>query len=216
MFKKKIIFILLLMVSLSLLTLGCARNGQTDQGNNQEPTPDVMTVQDLYPLSVGDYWKFAGVGNEYAPFEQKVLFREDNRIQLQIVTAGTTLGMIYEFREGQLVVVYSQEELYEEENILDSPNQMESVILQEPIEPGATWQTEDGRNFEIIATDRTVETPAGSFANSVEIRATFTDHTAIMTMYYQPGLGLIKQEYQDGEFSVVQELEDYKMATYNN
>ena len=75
---------------------------------------------------MGDYWKYAGTGNEFAPFEQKVLYREDNRVQLQMVNPGTTLGMVYEFQEGQLVVVYSQEELYDEENILMRENTMEN------------------------------------------------------------------------------------------
>ena len=137
---------------MSLVHLGCSRNNSESQGNDQnnEPVekPQKLTIEELYPLNVGDYWKYAGTGNEFAPFEQKVLYREDNRVQLQMVNPGTTLGMVYEFQEGQLVVVYSQEELYDEENILMRENTMESVFW-EPIEVGTTWKTADNRTFEI-------------------------------------------------------------------
>lgn len=217
--KKTVIFFTLIVVLSLVLTLGCSRNNSESQGNDQnnEPVeePQKLTIEELYPLNVGDYWKYAGTGNEFAPFEQKVLYREDNRVQLQMVNPGTTLGMVYEFQEGQLVVVYSQEELYDEENILMRENTMESVILQEPIEVGTTWKTADNRTFEITDISATVETPAGKFTDCVEVVSTFEGYEAVNTMSYKPSLGLVKQVYEEGEFKVTQELEEFKVATYN-
>lgn len=220
MFKsKKTVAIITLIIALSLvLTLGCSKDNPGDQGNNQnnDPVekPKTLTIEDLYPLNVGDYWKYAGKGNEFAPFEQKVIYREENRVQLQVVNPGTTLGMVYEFQEDQLVVVYRQEELSDEENILSKENSMESVLLKEPIEVGATWQTADNRTFEITDISATVETPAGTFKDCVEVVSTFSDQEAVNTMYYKPTLGLVKQEYKEGEFEVTQELEEFNVATY--
>ena len=205
MVNKKInILVVLLLISL-VLSIGCTKKEDTGQKNQQGRVDEAtaLTVKDLYPLNVGDYWKFAGIGNEYAPFEQKVLFREGDRVQLQVENAGATSAMIYEFRDGQLVVVYMQEELYEEENILHKDNQMEIVLLKEPIEVGATWETQE-RTYEIKEIGVTVETPAGKFEESVKIVATFQGNSGKIILFYKPGLGLVKQDYQDGEFIVVQ------------
>ncbi|NLT96347.1 MAG: hypothetical protein GXW85_12615 [Clostridia bacterium] len=216
MFKKIIILVLTLCLSFTLLS-GCKR--ETDEQQGQEP-PQVeipqeepeLTVKDVYPLNEGDYWKFAGTGNEFAPFEQKVLFREGDRAQMQSATGGTVMAIIYEFKDGELRVVYSQEEFYEEVNILDRENTMEEVILKEPIQVGNTWQS-GGKEYKIEALDADVETPAGRFENCVKITVNATEYNSESVVYYKPGLGLVKQEYIADDYHIVQELEEYSIKT---
>lgn len=217
MFKNKIALLLMIICLITLFT-GCAK--KDNQSEKQEPpkveTPapepeeKKLTVKDVYPLSEGDYWKFAGSGNEYAPFEQKVLFREGDRIQLQLATGGTVMAMIYEFKDGQLIVVYSQEEFYEERNILDSEDTMEEVILKEPIEAGNTWES-GGKQYKIEDVDALVDTPAGKFEGCIRVSVTAEEYDSQSNVFYKPGLGLIRQEYLSEEYKIIAELEDYKI-----
>ncbi|MGI6225364.1 MAG: hypothetical protein ACOYJ1_03820 [Peptococcales bacterium] len=219
MFKNKIVVIFLIIALSLTLTLGCKRNEKNQQEEppkvqtpKEEPRKKELTVKDVYPLSQGDYWKFAGSGNEYAPFEQKVLFREGDRVQLQLATGGTVMAMIYEFKDGELVVVYSQEEFYEEKNILDTENTMSEVILKEPIEVGNTWESGD-KQYKIEAIDATVDTPSGKFEDCVKVFITSEEFNYQNNVYYKPGLGLIRQEYLADEYKIITELEKYNIKT---
>lgn len=219
MFKRILILVLVICLAFTFFT-GCSRDKakQEEQENPQVETPQEepekpgLTVKDVYPLSEGDYWKFAGTGNEYAPFEQKVLFREGDRVQLQNATGGTVMAMIYEFKEGELRVVYSLEEFYEEENILDRENTMEEIILKEPIQVGNTWQS-GGKDYKIEALDAQVETPAGNFEDCVKVTVNAKEFNSESIVFYKPGLGLVKQEYIADEYHIVQELEEYNIKT---
>jgi len=219
-FKNKFfVFILIICLAVSLL-VGCTRGEKKKEEEEppkvetpkEEPVKKELTVKDVYPLSQGDYWKFAGHGNEYAPFEQKVLFREGDRVQLQLATGGTVMAMIYEFKDGELRVVYSQEEFYEEENILNRENTMSEVILKEPIEAGNTWQSGE-KQYKIESTDAVVDTPAGKFEDCIQITINAEEFNSQSNIYYKPGLGLIKQEYLSDDYKVVAELEEYNVKT---
>jgi len=220
MFKNKIVvFALIFFISLTFV-MGCNKGEKEKkeeeppkiEAPKEEPVKKELTVKDVYPLSQGDYWKFAGSGNEYAPFEQKVLFREGDRVQLQLATGGTVMAMIYEFEDGELTVVYSQEEFYEEENILQRENTMSEVILKEPIEVGNTWQSGE-KQYRIEAIDTVVNTPSGKFEDCIQISVNAEEFNSTSNIYYKPGLGLIKQEYLSEDYKVVAELEEYKIKT---
>lgn len=219
--NKKIIVVLLIGL-LVLLAVGCAKgnddnlkeepNKKTSEDKKEEEKEKLLTVKDVYPLQQGNYWKYAGEGNEYAAFEQKVLFVEGNKAQLQVANGGTVMAMIYEYQDGKLVVVNSEEEFYEEENILDRENEMSQVILKEPFTVGTTWESAD-RKYTIEAIDAIVETPAGKFTNCIKIINTDQENSSKSYVYYKPGIGLIKQEFIGQDFKVVAELEKYDVKT---
>ncbi|KJS21502.1 MAG: hypothetical protein VR72_10185 [Clostridiaceae bacterium BRH_c20a] len=220
MFKNKMLIFILIICLFITLSLGCSRGekGKVDEKPPEtkppeEPAKKELTIQDVYPLNQGDYLKFAGSGNEYAAFEQKVLFREGDRIQLQSATGGTVMAFIYEIKDGQLMVVYSQEEFYEEENILNRENEMSEVILKEPIEAGNTWESGE-KQYTIEAIDAVITTPAGEFKDCIQISVATDEYNYRSNVFYKPGLGLIKQEYISDDYQVVAELEQYNVKTF--
>ncbi|MFZ5943279.1 MAG: hypothetical protein ACOYVD_04165 [Bacillota bacterium] len=221
--NKKKLFIIVFIVVILIIGAGCSKGDSNipkeEPKPNEQPKEEhakkELTVKDVYPLNQGDYWKFAGTGNEYASFEQKVLFREGERIQIQNATGGTVMGIIYEFQGDKLVVVYSQEEFYEEENILDRENEMAEVILQEPIKVGNSWESGD-KKYIIESVDTTVDTPAGQFKDCIKISVEAEEYNSKSFIYYKPGLGLIKQEFVAQDYHIVAELEEYKVKTFNN
>ncbi|MFZ7103984.1 MAG: hypothetical protein ACOWWO_15200 [Peptococcaceae bacterium] len=212
--------LLICFMIICLIIAGCTKKEnppvqeEPNSSQGEEPVKKELTVKDVYPLNAGDYWKFAGTGNEYASFEQKVLFREGDRIQLQNATGGTVMAMIYEFKDGKLMVVYSLEEFYEEENILNRENQMSEVILQEPITAGNSWESGE-KKYTIEAVDVEVETPAGKFADCVKVTIESDQYNSQSFVYYKPNLGLVKQEFISDEYQITAELEDYNIKTAN-
>lgn len=220
--RKFTIISLIFCLTMSLMFIGCQKSDdkkvddkKVDDKKIVEKEPEkeeVLTIKDVYPLNEGDYWKFAGEGNEYAGFEQKVLYREGNKVQLKVTNQGSSVGMVYEYKDGKLCVVYSREDFNDDENLLDNDNELEQVILAEPIKKGNSWESEN-KIFKITSLNEKVKTPAGEFENCIKIVITAEDEP-VNNIYYKPGLGLIKQEYIGEDYSVVSSLEEYEIATY--
>ncbi|SMB83251.1 hypothetical protein SAMN00017405_1018 [Desulfonispora thiosulfatigenes DSM 11270] len=225
--KKKIMLLtLILCLSVTLIFTGCdaasTPDGQdnepvkdeNEQNDQNEPEPVSLTVEDVYPLNPGDSWTLKGEGNEFAGFEQKVLYREDNRVQTQFNNGGTTLGRIYEYQDGKLKVVFNQEEMYGDENILKQENNVDQVILAEPIEVGNSWESESNI-FTIDSLSEKVVVPAGEFSDCIKVTVK-SENGNISYVYYKPGLGLVKQEYIGEEYKITEELQEYTVPSFKN
>ncbi len=198
-------YTILLLALLLVVSFGCSGND----------TVESLTVSDLFPLQEGNYWKYNGYGNEYADFERKVLFAEDNRAQILETNPGTTMVVIYEIEDGRTKVVYSEENFFEEINILDTEAIMDQVILQEPIAVDQTW--EDGvATYTILSLTEEVETDAGTFTDCVMIEVTYPGSTGMSFSFYKPGLGMVLQEYVDSEndYVISSVLSDFSVAGF--
>ncbi len=203
---KKIIVILLLIMTLCLLG-GCqTANNQTNNppannapgtnvpGNNQTTTPPEEMPKDYYPLTVGSYWEYEGVGNEYAAFTRKVLFAKGNLAQTSEDNGGTVATRIIETTDSYVKVVYMQGEDYEPKNLLETgyTANANDILLQAPVKVGTTWAGTN-TNKQIIAIDAAVDTPAGKFENCVKVKLPGQNDT--IYQYYKKGVGMVKQEF---------------------
>lgn len=186
------------LVLLIVVTLACARQPQKVGGE----------VEPYLPLQVGNQWSYSGTGSEYADYTERVLFQDGNRVQLKRENPGTTMALIYEVNPNNIALVYSQEEFYEDRNILSVSDNRQEVILQGPAVVGTTWRAGD-RKYEITENNGTVKVPAGTFKHCLKVRSTFegSDHQIIQ--YYARGVGLVKSEFISGNDRVVSELENY-------
>lgn len=205
---KKIIISVLIVALTGLMALsGCQRQQE----------PESVTISSLFPLQEGNYWKYTGYGNEFADMERKVLFRENDRVQLIESNPGTTLAVIIEVSNTEMTVVYSREEFYEETNILDQESIMQQVILKEPVEVGQSWEG-DFATYTIKSMTETVETEAGVFSDCVMIEISYPGGTGVSFSYYKPGLGLVLQEYVDTEndYVVSSVLNDFFVTGFSN
>ena len=79
----KKIFILIVSIAILITTVACDK--KTEEIN----------IKDLMPSEVGNYWKYTGAGNEYADFEQKVLFKENDKMQLQLINPGSSSASLF-------------------------------------------------------------------------------------------------------------------------
>lgn len=185
-------------------------NGNSNGINNNDNNNDarVYDVNDYLPLAAGNKWIYLGEGNEYASYNEKVLYREGDLAQLSRDNGGTIMALINKIEADKIVLVHSQEEFYEDTNILDTPADREDVILQGPFTVGAAWEAAE-RLYTIEALDEEVTVTAGVFEHCLKVVSTFPDSSHTITQYYAPGFGMVKSEFSDGENQVTSSLESY-------
>jgi len=159
-------------------------------------------IRDFFPFEPDVYYEYAGQGNEYAPMDAYVDYVYDDSIQLSYDNGGTVMGRLYKYRDGQLLLVKSVGEFYIREDLTQYEEDMQEIVLKEPIAVGTAWQ-----NGEEIATitsvNSIVDTPLGQF-EAIEVTA---QNPSITTKkYYARGMGFIKMVIS-GEYEIIQELE---------
>ena len=204
--------IVLIMILTSIFILSSCKK---EEPAPVEDTKEELSLdaKDIIPLEEGNYWKYAGYGNEYAAFEQKVLYRIGGRVQLQMANGGTVMGLIYEIKEDRVQVVYSIEEFYDEIDILGRANNMEKVILRSPLKEGMSWNS-DNLTYVVDSLTEVVETPAGTFEECLKISIYNPSlEEKYIEIYYKPGLGMIKQVFLNEGGDIVSILESYELKT---
>jgi len=90
---------------------------------------------------------------------------------------------------------------YGADTFLEKENQKglfygEDKVLAYPVEKGKKW-TIESFTFSIESVNKTVETPAGTYENVVEVRTTEKDVEGYSTTYYAKGVGQILRESVD-------------------
>ncbi|HWQ29573.1 MAG TPA: hypothetical protein VN549_01180 [Negativicutes bacterium] len=166
-------------------------------------------VQAYFPLSIGSTWQYLGEGNEYASFTRKVLFKEGDRTQTMEDNGGTVSANIYRITDDEIRLVYSQGEEYDKVNLLDRKDNRDSIILKAPLKKGTKWKNaEDER--EIVASDASVDTPAGRFEACIKVSIKSKDST--MYEYFKAGVGMVKREFISEGLTVTSTLEKFEIV----
>lgn len=183
-----------------------------------EPTGEdgLQVVLDPAPTDVRSYfpalqdmsYHFSGEGMEYAAFTRQITFSAPGLLQIENLS-GTNLVQVVEYSENELKVVWSEEEFYTAESLLDEAlredratgRKRNLVLLQAPVVKGHTWSDEDFQR-EIIAIDETVIVPLGTFREVVMVKSqSVAADDFVIYEYYAKNIGLIKRVslYTKGE-----------------
>jgi hypothetical protein len=201
---SKIRRIVVLTASLMMLTTSVVAQG-----------PGAGT-RDYFPLRVGNFWKYRH--NEGIEFSYKV-------VEASKQADGTTL---YQVKKSQTVNVNSwytnangwvilRKDAYPDHEGLERTYQPPKQILQNPLNPGATWtwkgktvtQTDGSETSKVVGSER-VEVPAGKF-RAMKVVSTIRDgeSTKTVTNWYVDGVGLVKSWTEAGPFKYGWELVEY-------
>lgn len=180
-----------------------------------DPSPsddrEEATVAAYLPLSVGNFWSYEGLGNEYATYTEKITFQKDNKYQVIVDNGGTVTVNRYEVTDSSIINTLRQSEFYEEKNILDNPVNNHTVLLQMPLNLGNTWVSE-GNTYEIVDTMATVDVPAGTFENCLAVKITYAESDNISYYYYGIDVGMVKAEYvMPGNENIISQLKEYSV-----
>ncbi len=147
-------------------------------------------VRAYFPAWAGAQYKFAGEGLEFAAFSRKITFAEDNRLQMEDLS-GTNLAQVVEWGKEEIKIIYSREEFYLNESLLNEEPTMNLILLKAPLKEGAVWQ-DDFFTRQITAVDQVVTVPLGTFRAVVVVKAV-GEHSSFYE-YYAKNMGLIKRE----------------------
>jgi len=188
---KKIVFIVTLLFTLILL------NGCANKNDNKPPIEDLKSQETKQPLTIQDYYSFKentnyvyeGEGNEYASYNVLVDYIEENRVQIRSNNGGTEMVKVLENKDGELTLLFSREETYFRENLIQSPVNKNEILLKEPLTKGTSWTLADGRKRSITNVEVDVTTPLGTY-KTLEVTTEGKDDKT--QDYYAPNIGLVK------------------------
>lgn len=186
--------------------------GDTIEDEEDNLEEEILTIEDYYPFKENLIMEYEGRGNEYAEQKTFIEFVEGNRAQMKISNPGTNLVKVIEYKNGTLTEVFSQEEFYHIENMINANTNSQEIILKEPLEIGTSWSTEEGRKKKITSVDAEIETPAGNY-RALEV-TTELDQGGNQKDYYAKGIGLVGRVYKDGDFEVTTLLKEIKKDNY--
>lgn len=215
--KKTTLLVLIAdIITLSLL-IGCSNNQElTPKGNNQTSVNNTeqdsnnkvsdLNLSDFFPLELGYTWEYEGEGNEYASFNRKVVFSNNNLYQIREDNGGTVTASVFEVSSSDITRVFFIGEAYGEENYLNNQPNEEVTILKGPLEVGLKWQEENG-TLEIGSINETVSTPAGNFSDCIKVIN--SSENSIVNEYYKEGIGMVKREFISGETKVTSSLKKF-------
>lgn len=211
---KKSLF--LLIISIMIISLvGCGstpsnmgNESQKDEGKEDVVKEEILTIGDYYPFVKNQVMNYEGIGNEFAEKKTFIEFVENNRMQMKITNPGTTFVKVIEYKNGALTEVFSEGEFYHVENMLNSSTNTNNIILQEPLQVGTSWTTEEGLTNEITSIDKDIETPSGAY-KALEVTSQL-EGGGTNKDYYAKGIGLVASIYVDGDFEVKTLLKETK------
>lgn len=201
------------LISIIFMLAGCSFSKSSElesaKTNSRIDKPR-YTIEELYPFNSNVHLIYSGKGNEFASQEIYVDFIKDNKIQLRISNGGTIVAKVLENRNGELIKLYSREEFYYRDNLLESTGNNEEILLKEPIVEGSSWKLADGRTRTITSLSSNIQTPAGNF-NAVEV--TTKDKDGTVKTYYAKNVGMVKQIFSNNNIEISTTLEKIEKDT---
>jgi hypothetical protein len=166
-----------------------------------------------FPLPSGSWWIYRSEDSPQASYRQDVLYRRGDLVQIRVDSGSATQMKVYAVGRNAITLVYSADVQDDRTpNYLDSPANVNRVLIKSPVKPGAKWVS-DGWLHEVVATGARVETPAGVFEDCVKVRAVSPDGTATVYRYHKKGIGIVRTEHVSQGRVVVTELEDFRIKT---
>lgn len=197
---KRLVFIL---VACLFLFSSCARDKSTPgtegktsqetatQSSSTVPSKPEYKASDFLPLTKDVHIVYKGTGNEFASLERYVDYIKGNTVQFRDINAGTTSVNVYTISGGELKKVHSHGEGYFRWDFT-SMNDIDEVIIKEPIKVGTEWTLKDGSKRAITAVDMDLSTPYGSM-KALEVTTTYPE--SIVKEYYAKDIGFVKRVF---------------------
>jgi hypothetical protein len=174
-----------------------------------EPVPEPDSIQfSNYFMQDGATATYLGDGNEYASYQARTQWHNDNTVSIYEDNGGTTLLRTYRISDESIDLIQEQGEFYDKFNPTDEELQelpILSTFLKLPLEAGEVFD-----DWEIMSVDQTLETPFQLFEQVIVLEKT-DDTGAIQRKYIVEQYGEIKREFimleEDTEFIVTSTLE---------
>lgn len=205
---------LILLITIPLVLCSCGQKSVKNENNTSNKTEQVQSdgntkqvvkeevkeeiqgkASDYYPFTKNTEYKYEGTGSEYASKDIYPDFIEDNKMQLRIITSGTTSVNIIGKTENEVSLVYSKGEVYHRENCIQKEFKgNKDILIKSPIKVGNIWTTSSGDKRSITAINKDIETKIGKL-KALEIKTEGKNGTTLD--YYVKDIGHVKSIYED-------------------
>lgn len=170
-------------------------------------------ISDYFPIEENTRYVYEGSGNEYASYETYNDYTAEGMLQQMVSNGGTVSVRVYELEDGKLIRKLSRGEVYYRENLMDQADDIQEILLMEPIEEGTSWTLKNGNQRTITKINAEVKTPMGTY-KAVEVLTEGEEGTNID--YYAKKIGLIKTLYQTGGLEVSSTLKSIETNASRN
>lgn len=197
---KKILALAFIILSISLLT-GCDKVRQ----NESQMEIEKLTIEDFYPIMENIKIQYIGVNSHFSEKITFVEYIEGNKIQLKSQYGDNSEVRVLELKDGQLREIYREENFFHTENMLGINNEMNDILLKEPLNVGNSWTTADGYKRSITGVDVKIDTPYG-YLNAIEVTTKYGEGK-IQTDYYVKDIGHVATIYIENGFKIKTLLE---------
>jgi len=181
-------------------------NNQSEDEVNQELTAWLPRLDNVL-------YSYEGVGNEYATFNRRPQFNQENYYQTATDNGGTVNVEVFEYKNDEIVRTFQRPETYFRDNFTEIESfpelDEEEVILKAPIKVGNKWSS-NGNDYEITAVNHEVEVPAGDYT-TIELTITMPD--TVIKKYYAEDVGLVSEISETEGMTVESNLESVKTNT---
>ncbi len=178
-------------------------DSNTNNSNNQDSTPQLLKIEDYYPIKENIKYVYDGKGNEYASYSVYIDYTSEDKVQQRVDNGGTIMAKIVELKNGKITRLLSRGEAYYRENLLETKGNEEEVLLMEPLIKGTTWKLQDSRIRTITGTSVDITTPAGNY-KAIEVVTEGSNDKTID--YYAKNVGLVKSVFISGETEITSSL----------
>lgn len=175
-------------------------------------------LRQYFPGKPGDFWHYAGEGNEFAGRQNQLQHRQGELLQIASDTGGTTLALIYKATKTELLLLHQQEEWYDNSSLLGGsfPGTPE-VILKAPLLVGQTWSSTtlhgETATYEIIAVGATLTLPVGPVSDVVQVKRTIAGVPEPTYFAYAKGIGLVEIRFDlGGGQEITTRLQSYQVT----
>lgn len=195
---------------------------ETENKTEDEETQEVVKEDSKTPIEEkidftsffmqdGAVANYLGEGNEYASYQARTQWHNDDTVSIYEDNGGTTVIRTFRITGDSIDLIKEQGEFYEQFNPTDE--ELESLptistFLRLPLEKGTTF---DG--WTLVNVEQTLETPYKTFDDVIVLEKT-DENGAIQRKYVVEGFGEVKREFlmkeNDSEFIVTSTLETVK------
>lgn len=171
-----------------LMLFTACENNNTDVPDNNNDNQDEYSIEEFFPVIENTKYSYKGEGNEFAAYTVFIDYINNSRFQTRTNNGGTETIKVYEFKEDQLVELYSIGETYFREDFTNREFQEGNVVLKLPY---------TGELKQIV-------TSQGNF-NAIEVITESDQGTS--TNYYAKDVGLVKSIYKSNDYEVSSTLD---------
>jgi hypothetical protein len=162
----------------------------------------VLHIADYYPIRENVHYVYAGEGMEFAAYDVVVDYTAKDRVQQRVDNGGTVMARVLAIEDGALKRVFSREDAFYRENLIQKTGGEPEILLMEPIEKGTSWSVSGGTRT-ITDTAAVVTTPSGEYT-AVEVTTERDESTT--ADYYAEGIGLVKSVFRTGDAEITSSL----------